>query len=64
MVSQLVDINTAAILVQIDRCFCRNVLLLENHLSKKIEDRNCEPFLVAFFEVKSDVGGGRVRIKT
>jgi len=39
------------------RCF--------NHLlSKKIEYRNCEPFLVAFFEVKSDVGGGRVRIKT
>ena len=54
MVSQLVDINTAAILVQIDRCFCRNVLLLENHLSKKIEDLHVVTFIGSFLKIECD----------
>jgi len=60
----MIDVDAAVEISQREGGFFIHIRCFNHLLSEKIEDRNCEPFLVAFFKVKSDVGGGRVRIKT
>ena len=60
----MIDVHATVEISQREGGFFIHIRCFNHLLSKKIEDRNCEPFLVAFFEVKSDVRVGRVRIKT
>lgn len=60
----MIDINAAVEIGERKGGFFIHIRCFRHLLSKKIEDRNCEPFLVTFFEVKSDVGAGGVGIKT
>ena len=54
MVPQLIDINTAAIFIEIDRSLCSNIFLFEYHLSKKIKDLHVESFIGTFLEIERD----------
>ena len=54
MISQLININTAAIFTEIDGRFCGNVLLLENHLSKKIKDLHVITFIGSSLKIECD----------
>jgi len=54
MIPQLIDINTPAILVEIDRGFCGNVFLLENHFSKKIKDLHVVTLVGILLKIESD----------
>ena len=54
MVSQLININTPAIFVEIDRCFCSNVFLFKYHLSKKIKDLHVVAFIGTFLKIECD----------
>ena len=54
MVSQLININAPAILVEIDRGFCSNIFLFEYHLSKKIKDLHVVALIGIFLKIESD----------
>lgn len=54
MVSQLININTPAIFVEIDRGFCRNIFLFEYHLSEKIKDLHVVTLIGIFLKIESD----------
>ena len=38
VVSQLIDVNATAVLIEIDRRFASNIFLFEYHFSKKVKD--------------------------
>ena len=54
MVSQLININAPAILVEIDSGFCSNIFLFEYHLSKKIKDLHIVALIGIFLKIESD----------
>lgn len=54
MVPQLVDINSAAIFVEIDRSFCRNIFLFEHHLPKEVKDLHVVTLIRIFLKVERD----------
>ena len=62
MVLKLIDVYAATILVQIDRSPGLDILLLEHHLAKKIEDFNIVT-LIVLLEIERDEGTGRVGIE-
>ena len=52
MISQLVDINTPAIFVEIDRCFCSDIFLFEYHLPEKIKNLHVVTFIGSFLKIE------------
>lgn len=54
MVSQLIDIYSAAIFVEVYRRFCRDVLLFINHLSEKIKDLHVITLVRTSLKIESD----------
>jgi len=45
VVSQLIDVNAAAVLIKIDRRFGSNIFLFEYHLAKKVKDLHVVTFV-------------------
>ena len=54
MISQLINVNSPAIVCEIDRCFRGNVFLFKNHLSEKIKDLHIVSFVGSCLKIKSD----------
>ena len=63
MVSQLININAPAILVEIDGSFCSNVFLFEYHLSNKIKDLHVVALIGIFLKIECDKRNSRVWIE-
>ena len=61
-IGNVIDVNAAVIVIQVQRSLFCNVGILGHFLSKKIKNSDRKTFLITLLHVESDVRCSRVRI--